>query len=105
MPDIVVCEDIAVKNGRGTKVIADGEEIALFRVDGRVCAVSNMCPHQKFQKLHEGMYENGIITCPMHGWAYDVRTGNSTNASGRLKIFKTEVKNGKVYLETGSEIG
>lgn len=99
MPSVVVCEDNAVKNGRGTKITVDGQEIVLFRADGRVCAVSNMCPHQRFQKLHEGMYENGIVTCPMHGWAYDVRTGISTNASGKLTVFPASVHNGKVILE------
>jgi nitrite reductase/ring-hydroxylating ferredoxin subunit len=99
MPPVVACEENAVKNGRGTKITVDGQEIALFRSDGRICAVSNMCPHQKFQKLHEGMYENGIVTCPMHGWAYDVRTGISMNASGKLTVFPASVQNGKVVLE------
>ena len=98
MSEHIVCRDEEVKAGRGKKVVIDGEEIALFSVDGKICAVSNMCPHQKFQKLHDGMFENGIVTCPMHGWSYDVRTGASTNASGRLKVFRTEIKNGKVIL-------
>ena len=84
--------------GRGKKVVSDGEEIVLFNVEGEICAVANVCPHQKFRKLHEGMFENGVVTCPMHGWAFDVRTGISTNASGKLKIFNTEVKNGFIYV-------
>ncbi len=98
MSDHIVCAADQVKTGRGKKVTVDGEEIALFRVEGRVCAVSNMCPHQKFQKIHDGMFENGIVICPMHGWAYDVRTGVSTNASGRLKVFRAEEKNGMVAV-------
>lgn len=88
-----------VKEGRGRKVVVDGEEIVLFKVENQIYAILNVCPHQKFQKLHDGMFENGIVTCPMHGWAYDVRTGISTNASGRLKTFPVEVKNGKVFVE------
>lgn len=99
MNEYVVCAESEVKTGRGKKVIIDGEEIVLFKVDGKICAVLNMCPHQKFQKLHEGMFENGVVTCPMHGWAYDVRTGISTNADGRLKVFETEVKNQQVYIK------
>ena len=45
------------------------------------------------------MFESGIVTCPMHGWAYDVRTGISTNADGRLKIFPAEVLDGKVFVD------
>ncbi|MEW5800019.1 MAG: Rieske 2Fe-2S domain-containing protein [Bacteroidota bacterium] len=87
-----------IKTGRGKKVVVDGEEIVLFKVDHQVCAVLNLCPHQKFQKLHEGMFEDGIVTCPMHGWSYDVRTGISTNADGKLKTFPVEVVNGKVIV-------
>ncbi|MBI2429980.1 MAG: Rieske (2Fe-2S) protein [Ignavibacteriales bacterium] len=93
------CNSDEVKEGRGKKAVVDGEEIVIFKVEGQVCAVLNVCPHQKFQKLHEGMFENGIVTCPMHGWAYDVRTGISTNADGRLKTFPVEIKNGKVFVE------
>ena len=94
-----VCNVDEVKTGRGKKVVVDGEEIVLFKVEEQVCAVLNVCPHQKFQKLHEGMFENGVVTCPMHGWAYDVRTGISTNADGRLKIFPVEVQDGNVLVK------
>lgn len=103
MSEFVVCTFDEVKAARGKRVIVNGEEIALFKVCGKVCAISNMCPHQKFQKLHDGMFENGIVTCPMHGWAYDVQTGISTNANGRVRIFETKVENGKVILEKEEE--
>ena len=94
------CDD--VKEGRGKRIVVDGEEIVLFKVEGEICAVSNMCPHQKFQKLHEGMFEKGIVTCPMHGWAYDVRTGISTNAGGIIKTYQTSITNGKIHMEIDS---
>ncbi len=93
-----VCREEEVSEHRGKKVVADMEEFALFKVDGRICAITNRCPHQQFQKLHEGHFENGIVTCPMHGWSYDVRTGISTNASGKVRVIQTEVKNGAVHL-------
>ncbi len=99
MQEFVVCAQDEVSKGRGKRVIVDGEEIVLFNVDGTICAISNMCPHQKFQKLHEGVFDNGIVTCPMHGWAYNVKTGISTNADGRVKIFQTEIQNGKVLVK------
>ncbi len=91
-----------VKEGRGNRVRVDGEEIVLFKVNGQVCAIANLCPHQRFQLLHEGEFKNGIVTCPMHGWAYDVRTGISVNASGKVKTFPVEVTNGKVFVKIDS---
>lgn len=99
MNDYIVCTESEVHEGRGKKVIVDGDEFALFKVEGKICAISNRCPHQQFQKLHEGIFENGIVTCPMHGWAYDVRTGVSTNASGKVRTIETVVKNGKVIIK------
>lgn len=98
----IVCSIDEIKEGRGKKAVVDNEEIVLFKVEGKIYAIANMCPHQRFQKLHEGMFENGIVTCPMHGWAYDVRTGVSVNASGRVKTFPTEVKNGMVLIDNTS---
>lgn len=99
MTEHILCAEQDVREGRGKRVIAGTDEIALFRVDGKVCAVSNMCPHQKFQKLHDGLVKDGTVMCPMHGWTYDIRTGRSTNASGVLKVYPVQIVNGNVILE------
>ena len=52
-------------------------EIALFRVDDRVYAIQNRCPHRS-GPLIRGFLEPGpAIRCPMHGWRYDLATGQS----------------------------
>lgn len=99
MHDIAVCPENEVTERRGKKVIVNGESIVLFRIEKSIYAIANTCPHQHFQLLHEGLFENGIVTCPMHGWSYDVKTGVSTNASGRVKTFPVEVINGKVFIK------
>ena len=107
MLEYFVCNIEEVKEHHGKKVIADGIEIALFNIEGKIFAISNVCSHQRFSLLHEGEFKDCVVTCPMHGWAYDVRTGISTNASpegagGRVKVFKTEMKNGKVLINIDS---
>lgn len=94
----IVCPVEEVRTTRGKKVSVNGEEFALFRVGDEIRAIVNHCPHQHFQKMHEGPVENGVVTCPMHGWSYDLRTGASTNASGRLTMIPVVVKNGNVVL-------
>ena len=91
-----------VKEGRGKRIRVDGEEIVLFKIDEQVCAIRNLCPHQRFQLLHEVEFKDSIVTCPMHGWAYDVRTGISVNASGKVKTFPVEVRDGKVFVNVDS---
>ena len=49
-------------------------EIALFVVDGEVHAMENACPHAG-EPLCNGAVRSGVVTCPAHGWKFDVRTG------------------------------
>jgi len=70
----------------------------LFRVGGEFFAVRNRCPHQQFERLHEGDVEGLTVTCPMHGWKFDLRTGASVNADGRLKVWKTELRGKDVVV-------
>lgn len=52
-----------------------GERIvALFNVDGTLYALDGVCPHQG-GPLGKGCLSGTIVTCPWHGWQFDVRTG------------------------------
>ena len=63
-----------VPHGRGLCVQVDGIDIGLFRVGDEIHAMENRCPHAD-DPLSEGSLEGAIITCPSHGWQFDVRTG------------------------------
>ena len=48
-----------------------GRVIALFNVDGTFYALDGVCPHQG-GPLGQGTLEGCIVTCPWHGWQFDV---------------------------------
>ncbi|MCE9594507.1 MAG: Rieske (2Fe-2S) protein [Planctomycetes bacterium] len=48
--------------------------MALYLVAGRVHCVQAFCPHLE-GPLFEGSLASGVITCPWHGWRFDVTTG------------------------------
>jgi len=73
---IKVAEQTELPPGTGKVVIAEGKEIALFNVAGAFHAVDNACPHRG-GPLGEGTLEGLIVTCPWHGWKFDVTTGFS----------------------------
>ena len=52
-------------------------DVAIFNVGGELFALENSCPHQG-GPLADGWLENGLVTCPWHGWCFDVRTGKMT---------------------------
>lgn len=55
-------------------------EVAIFNLGGELYALENSCPHQG-GPLADGWFEDGRITCPWHGWCFDVRTGEMTLGS------------------------
>jgi nitrite reductase/ring-hydroxylating ferredoxin subunit/DMSO/TMAO reductase YedYZ heme-binding membrane subunit len=76
-PWVSVCDVGEVREGRGFVVkLADGEPVAIFRHEGRLSAVSNLCAHQN-GPLGEGRIIDGCITCPWHGFQYRLEDGCS----------------------------
>jgi NAD(P)H-dependent nitrite reductase small subunit len=69
----------AAKNdSEGQLVVADGEEIALFKFEGQFYAIENRCPHRGGY-LADGVVRNKSVTCPLHGWSFDLSSGQSFN--------------------------
>jgi nitrite reductase/ring-hydroxylating ferredoxin subunit len=95
---IKVAEFRLLREGQGLAVRAEGIEIALFRIGDAVHAIENLCPHQHVPVLAEGLMEGNILTCPMHGWRFDVISGACVHASGQLKKFLVKVDAGDVFI-------
>ncbi len=62
--------------GSAIERVAEGRVIALYNVEGTVYALDGVCPHQG-GPLGDGALEACIVTCPWHGWQFDVRTGQN----------------------------
>ncbi|HSJ98007.1 MAG TPA: Rieske 2Fe-2S domain-containing protein [Myxococcota bacterium] len=93
-----VCAVDAIPEKRARIVRLAGERIAVFRFDGRVAAVSNVCQHQN-GPLGEGRILDGCITCPWHGYQYRPETGRSPAPfTDEVPIFRVRVREGRVWL-------
>lgn len=64
----------ACLEGQGIETIVDENIVAIFRVDGRLFAMSGICPHHG-GPLGKGRLQGCVVTCPWHGWQFDVRDG------------------------------
>ena len=69
-----VCKVSDVGDGVGKTVAVDGKLIAVFRVADAFFAIDDVCPHMG-ASLGEGEVENGIVTCPWHGWRFRLADG------------------------------
>jgi len=77
----------------GAGIVAEVESlaIAVFNVDGTYYAIDNTCIHRG-GPLGEGELEGNEVSCPWHGWQYDVKTGKCiNNPSAAVKSYAVEV--------------
>lgn len=75
-----------------------GTEVALANVGGRFYAISNTCLHRG-GPLGQGALEGKIVTCPWHGWQFDVTTGKvALNDSVGVACYATELRGDEVYI-------
>lgn len=95
--EIANANDIA--NGEAKVFEKEGKTIALFNVDGIFFAIDNTCAHRQ-GPLGEGYLDGKIITCPLHGWQYDITNGQcQTMPNMHVASYKTKIENGKIFIE------
>lgn len=76
----------------------DGHSIAVWSLDGKFYAYENVCPHRG-GPVGEGDVDGKIVTCPWHGWTYDITTGISlVRPTVRLKPYELKVEGEDLLL-------
>ena len=92
------CAVADIPENRARIVCLSGERVAIFKYDGRISAVSNVCQHQN-GPLGEGKILDGCITCPWHGYQYQPDTGASPPPFvEKVPTFNVRVMNGRVLV-------
>lgn len=76
---VELCEDWAVEPGTARRVVVRGRAVAVFNVRGTFHVIDDTCTHG-FASLSEGALEGHVVTCPWHGGAFDLRTGEAVLA-------------------------
>lgn len=76
--------------GTAREFHANGKVIALFNVEGKLYATDNTCLHRG-GPLGHGPLEGEVVTCPWHGWQYNVTTGEAV-FNKEIKVDTYEVK-------------
>lgn len=73
--------------------------IALFRVNGDVFALNNVCPHEG-GPLADGFVDGETVQCPLHAWTFDLRSGRVlTGGRGAAECYPVRVEEGQVLVE------
>jgi nitrite reductase/ring-hydroxylating ferredoxin subunit/DMSO/TMAO reductase YedYZ heme-binding membrane subunit len=95
---IDACAVADIPENRARIICLSGERVAVFKYDGKISAVSNVCQHQN-GPLGEGKIVYGCITCPWHGYQYKPDTGASPPPfTERVPTFNVRVRDGRVFV-------
>ena len=96
---VKVAKKSDIPSNTGLSVMAKGKEIALFQYQGKVYALDHTCPHQG-GPLAEGGVDEGVVTCPWHGWSFKVADGTCTfNPSIRQSTYRIKEEGEDVFVE------
>lgn len=96
---IDACAVADIPEKRARIVCVSGERVAIFKYDGKVSAISNVCQHQN-GPLGEGKIVAGCITCPWHGYQYLPEAGASPPPFvEKVPTFNVRVQNGRVRID------
>jgi nitrite reductase (NADH) small subunit len=85
--------------GSSREIVVGEQVVVLFNIDGSFFVLDGVCPHQG-GPLGEGELAGCIVTCPWHGWQFDVRTGQHQLSKSMVQPrFETKVENGMVWVD------
>jgi nitrite reductase/ring-hydroxylating ferredoxin subunit len=90
-----------VAQGKMVGAEVAGERILVANVGGELYAMRARCNHMG-GPLDRGSIEGGVVTCPLHGSKWDVKTGNLVSFSRPLPpepIYKVVVDGDQISVE------
>lgn len=73
-------------------VVVDGEQVALFRLDGDVFALSDVCTHEGCIISDNHDIQGDIVECACHGSRFKIKTGDVEGPPALEPLKKYEVK-------------
>ena len=97
----VVAGEVDEIDDKCAKVVTLSEEerVAIFKYDGKLSAVTNVCAHQN-GPLGEGKVLWGCITCPWHGYQYNLADGRAPAPfTEKIATYKLKLVGSPVLLD------
>lgn len=94
---VATVSEIAVDSAK--ECVVNGRIVALYRTADGYHAIDGICAHAG-GPLADGTVAGCIVTCPWHGWQYDITTGISClNAQIRQQSFNVRVEEDSIMVE------
>lgn len=93
-----ICKVSELKENQGRRFLINEVDIAIFKNNEEVFAVSNNCPHQHTTVIYDGFVEDGCVVCPAHGWMFNLKTGKQPTGARGLDSYPVKIIDGEVFV-------
>ena len=88
--------DVPYLEGRSATV--QGRRVAVFHTRSGFVALEGDCPHRG-GPLADGLLADGCVTCPLHNWRFDLRSGEVVaGGAGRVAVYDLVERDGDLFL-------
>jgi NAD(P)H-dependent nitrite reductase small subunit len=95
---VSVAEVATLPPGQARTVEVRGRRLALWNIAGEFYCIDDSCPHRG-GPLGAGSLQDTQVSCPLHGWTFDVRDGSCFTRPDRpVKTYPTRVEDGLVQV-------
>ncbi len=94
-----ICSIKNLRESVGRRFIVNDTEIAVFLINNKIYALSNICPHQHSALIYDGFIEDEYVVCPAHGWMFNLKTGKTPGGSKGLNTYETKIIEEQVYVK------
>lgn len=119
MAEHVIGSTSELAPGDSLVIELEGREVGVFNVNGEYHAILNWCAHQggpacegpiggtyeatfdreSLETHRESVKEGRVVTCPWHGWEYDIVTGEClVDPSFELPTYPVRVDNNRIIV-------
>jgi toluene monooxygenase system ferredoxin subunit len=95
-----VADAAGLRPGEMKGLVVDTTRVLLVNVGGDVCAYEDSCPHRGVALSCGQLEASGTLTCAMHLWQYDARTGEGLNnpRSAALRRLPMKLEDGGIWV-------
>jgi nitrite reductase (NADH) small subunit/3-phenylpropionate/trans-cinnamate dioxygenase ferredoxin subunit len=93
------------REGRGVAVRVGKKKVAVFKLDGKLYAIQDACPHMG-ASLADGKLDGCRVICHWHDWRFDLVTGQGDQRSKdwlRARVYAIELRGDEVWVEPPEE--
>ena len=99
MASLDLADAATIVPGQSAEVVADGRIFAVYNVDGVFHVIDGICPHAG-GPLGKGTLRGNIVTCPWHGWQFNVSSGqHCLNQRICQTAYAVRIENGRVIID------